>query len=341
MKINFSEDYKNFLPLLYSNCRLFIASGFSLRKLNLTDPVGETSFPSPPVSLAAKWAADLRLLRRAGKLTFRELAPGPGGELIAVVGKGLYILRDGDDRFEEVLRVKDGGRPKGTCVAPSGNMFVGEYGMNKDRRRMRIWGAGPKGRDWQVVYTFPAGSIRHIHNLVWDENRNGIWVLTGDRENECSISFTGDEFKTLDEVVKGGQEYRACNLFCEPDAVYYATDSETSQNWFVSLNPETGETNKIQKLPGSSIYANRMAGMYFVSTCVEPSKVNKTPWSTLWCSKDLVEWEEFTRFKKDMWPGEYFGFGNIVLPRIEGECPYIIYSATCVKSFDNTAFIYK
>lgn len=293
------------------------------------------------MALPLRLASCFRPFERAGKLNFRELAPTPKGDLVGVVRKSILLYSAGQSDFQTVLRIKNGGRPKGIVNTPSGRMYVGEYGLNPDRRAMRIWGSDSGGANWELVYTLKPGSVRHIHNIVWDPYRKGLWVLTGDREGECALLFTRDEFKTLDEVVRGGQIYRACDLICRPDGVYYGTDSETAENWFVRLEPETGKICKIQSLPGSVLYMNRMADYYFISTAVEPSKVNKYRYATLWQSRDLENWTKLIEFEKDFWPGEYFGFGRIVLPRIEGECPYIVFTPMAVKKYHMTTFIYR
>jgi hypothetical protein len=38
-------------------------------------------------------------------------------------------------------------------------------------------------------------------------------------------------------------------------------------------------------------------------------------------------------------PGEYFGFGSLLLPRIQGDCPVVMFTALAVKNFDFTTFI--
>ncbi len=82
------------------------------------------------------------------------------------------------------------------------------------------------GESWQVVYTFPKGNINHVHGLFYDKYTQRVWGRTGDRENECIIGYTDDEFQTFYEVLRGGQEYRSCQLFFYKDFIVYATDSQ-------------------------------------------------------------------------------------------------------------------
>ena len=39
------------------------------------------------------------------------------------------------------------------------------------------------------------GNINHVHGLFYDKYTQCVWVLTGDRENECIIGYTDDEFR--------------------------------------------------------------------------------------------------------------------------------------------------
>jgi hypothetical protein len=206
---------------------------------------------------------------------------------------------------------------------------------------LRIWSSTDNGDTWELVHTLPAGSAKHIHNIIWDPYRQGLWVLTGDGEGECALLFTPDEFKTVNEVMRGNQMVRACQLFCQPEGLYYATDTERAPNWFLHLEVKTGQLHTIQPLPGSCMYVARMADRYWLSTAVEPSKVNHDRSPALWSSTDLQQWTKLVAFEKDRWPGEYLGFGRVILPRIQGTCSQVIFSVTAVKHYDLSTFVLK
>ena len=218
---------------------------------------------------------------------------------------------------------------------------MGEYWGNPRRQPLRIWGSTDGGGTWELAYTLPAGSAKHIHNIIWDEHRLGLWVLTGDGDGECALLFTADEFQTVTEIIRGGQMVRACQLFCRPEGVYYGTDTERAANWFVHLEVKTGKMHTMQPLPGSCIYAARLADRYWLSTSVEPSTVNQEHRPALWTSPDLHRWTKVVEFDKDWWPGEYFGFGSVMLPRVQGACPWLVFSPVAVKQHDLTTFVVK
>lgn len=84
-----------------------------------------------------------------------------------------------------------------------------------------------------------------------------MWVLTGDRENECVIGYTDDEFKSFHEVLRGGQEYRSCQLFFYKDFIVYATDSQYIENEIRAINRETLEISILAKFKGQPLRAVR------------------------------------------------------------------------------------
>ena len=72
--------------------------------------------------------------------------------------------------------------------------------------------------NWDVAYTFPRGAVRHVHNIVYDEWANCLWLLTGDKGSECRILRASCDFKTVDVVLSGQQQARAAALVPTSDA---------------------------------------------------------------------------------------------------------------------------
>lgn len=292
-----------------------------------------------PIPWYLKQAAHFRHFRRLGRFEVRELIQLPSGVLVGTIQRRIIHLDKGEEVFKTAFTVADGGKPKGLVQTPQGHIFVGEYWGNPQRHPLRIWASDDQGKNWELAYSLPAGSAKHIHKLVWDPYRQGLWVLTGDLDGECALLFTADEFKSVSEIARGGQMFRACNIFCLPEGIYYGTDTERAKNWFVYLDIDKGNQEKICPLPGSCLYAARMAGKYFISTNVEPSKVNHYRNAVLWSSTDLHNWSKMVEFKKDLWPGESFGFGRVILPSVQGECPVVLFSTMAVRHVDLTTFL--
>lgn len=328
----------NCLALLGTDQYLYLSGPGSLWAMNLSNGrINTLDWHTDPGWL--KSATRHRWFRRLGRLDLRELIRADNGGVLGIIQKKIVYFNQESKQCQTVFEARGGGRPKGFVLAPSGNLYVGEYWGNPQRQALRLWGSNDHGQTWELAHRLPKGYAKHIHALIWDDFRQGIWVLTGDLRGECALLFTQDEFKTVTEVVRGGQLYRACYLFCQPEGVYYGTDTEKEQNWFIFLEPESGRVTRLQSLPGSCIYASKMGGNFFLSTSVEPSKVNHYNHAGLWWSSDLQSWVNLAEFKKDWLPGGYFGFGSVMLPRIQGNCPVVAFSAVAVQNYDLTTFI--
>ena len=79
-----------------------------------------------------------------------------------------------------------------------------------------------------------------------------------------------EEFNTFHEVLRGGQEYRSCQLFFYKDFIVYATDSQYMENEIRSINRNTLEVNTLAKIQGSAIKGGQMGEVAYLSTTIEP-----------------------------------------------------------------------
>lgn len=333
-----ARQYRDWVALLYADQCIYMAKQYHVWRLDLRN-YRQYPLIRLPVHWLRQTAAGFWPLRRLGRLFPREFCQTPSGALLVALQKSIFRIDPEAQECRLVLPDTGGGRARGFAITPEGQIFVGEYWGNPQRQPLRIWASADDGLNWEVVNSLPGTNTKHIHNLIWDPYRQGIWILTGDAEGECALLFSRDHCRTITELARGGQIFRAVQIFCRPEGIYYGTDSEREQNWFVFLEVNSGTLRKIQPLPGSCIHATRMAGSFFISTAVEPSKVNRYPNAILWRSTDLQEWSKVFEFKKDWLPGEYFGFGNIIFPRIQGDCPILAFSTLAVKNYDFTTFI--
>ena len=171
--------------------------------------------------------------------------------------------------------------------------------------------------------------------MFFDKYTDRIWVATGDRENECIIGYTEDEFKTFKEVFRGGQEYRTCQLFFYNDFIVFGTDTQYEQNVIKKFDRETLEITELQKVQGSVIKGGQVGDVAFISTTVEPSKVNKDKYAHLWVTKDGLHWEERYKAKKDCWPS-IFQFGTFEFPQYYGidKLERLYFSGRALKGLD-------
>lgn len=308
------------------NGSLLISKGYSLCDAN-----GNFKIVDGKYGLPSRFVLTRRFLR--AEIT--GLYGLPNGDRLAVAKKGFFLQKQGSNRFEKVFTMPRGSKPLNISIAPSGNLFFGEYFQNMNKQAVNIYCSNDNARTWRIAYTFPEGKINHIHGLFFDKYTNRIWAATGDRENECIIGYTEDEFKTFVEVFCGGQKYRTCQLFFYMDFIVFGTDTQYQQNVLKKFDRKTLEITELQKVQGSVIKGGQVGDVAFISTTVEPSKVNKDRYAHLWVTKDGLHWEERYKAKKD-WLPSIFQFGTFEFPQYYGieKLGRLYFSGRAVKGLD-------
>ena len=285
--------------------------------------------------------AELSLTRRFFRAEITGLYELQEGSLIAIAKKGLFKKAADSSRFKKCFSVPRGSKPLNLCVLPNGHIFFGEYFMNMEKKSVHVYCSVDNGETWNAVYTFEEGNINHIHGLFYDKYTDQMWCLTGDRENECIIGYTEDEFKTFVEVFRGGQEFRSCQLFFYPDYITYATDSQYLKNHIKKIDRKSLEITDLCKIQGTAIKGRQTGDGCMLSTTVEPSEVNTDRYSHLWFSRDGLIWEELFSAKKDSLPA-IMQFGSIEFPEYKCEVGTQIYcSGRALRRYDGKSLIIK
>lgn len=272
---------------------------------------------------------------------FHALTVLPNGNLIAAVPGAIVTLRNGEDEFQVTHRIERGTRPLHICATPAGYVFWGEYFDNEKRSEVHIYGSSDGGWSWQIVHTFAAAQIRHVHNIVHDTWRNCLWILTGDYGRECRILRASLDFSRIDEVLGGNQQTRAVAAVPAPKGLYFASDTPLGKNHIYRLDPG-GNTQQLREIPSSSIdgCCNR-AGMFF-STMVEPSTVNLTQSAATFGSVDGRHWREIARWQKDRWSMRLFQYGAPLFPSGNNSTDLLAISTIALtKSADVLTTIYR
>lgn len=151
-----------------------------------------------------------------------------------------------------------------------GNLKViyGEYFSNKAGDKVSIYKRN--GNLWHKIYTFKKGTIKHIHNIIYDEDNNYFYIFTGDDDIESGIWKADCDFTSVNLIRGGKQIYRSCFGAIINKHLIYATDTPLEQNYLLSLNLETYEIEKISKIKGPVIYGARSSDKIIFSTTVEP-----------------------------------------------------------------------
>ena len=258
-------------------------------------------------------SSSIRLGSRLFRDGFHALAVLPTGHMVAAVPGAIIRLAPGESEFRVCHRVLRGTRPLHIAATPSGHLLWGEYFDNPGRDEVHVYASSDQGATWSVAYTFAKGAIRHVHNIVYDQWENCLWVLTGDKGAECRILRAACDLSTLDVALSGSQQARAVALVPTVDALYFSSDTPLEANHVYRLDRRMNLA-EVAELRSSSIYGCRVGESIFFSTMVEPSVVNPVFDVGLYGSRDGDDWQRLFSWKKDRWPMGLFQYGNAFLP---------------------------
>ena len=204
--------------------------------------------------------------------------------------------------------------------------------------------------EWQIEYTFEAGSVGHVHNIIADPYRQCAWIFTGDFGDHAAIWKVTENFGKVERVFYGNQKYRACVINALPEGLLYATDSPLDDDYIILLNPETGELKVIMSIEGSCIYGCKWKDKYVFESSVEPSGVYrnklhfllsreigpgiKDRYVRMYCGNLEDGFKEIYKEKKDCLPYATFQFGVVKFSFGENNSDKLYFQPVAVKTND-------
>lgn len=287
-----------------------------------------------------KFSAASSLGFRAMRDGFHALAILSSGHIVGAVPGAILKLAPGETEFRISHNILRGTRPLHITATRDGRVFWGEYFDNAARHEVHIYVSEDKGARWDVAYVFPPGAIRHVHNIVYDEWRSCLWILTGDQGAECRIVRVSLDFKTVDTVLSGTQQVRAAALVPMPDAIYFSSDTPDEHNQIYRLDLR-GNITPLAALPSSSIYGCRVGPAIFFSTMIEPSRLNLARDVHLYGSLDGIHWCDLVSWKKDRWPMKFFQYGNAFLPAGRNATDVLALTTIAVRGADQYTTLWR
>ena len=257
--------------------------------------------------------------------------------MVGAVPGALVTRTLGSDEFHVTHQIQRGTRPLHVTAVPAGRIYWGEYFDNRDRVEVHIYVSIDQGRSWQIAYTVPAGSIRHVHNIVYDRWGDCLWILTGDEGPECKVLRASCDLSSVEELISGNQQARAVAAVPTQHGLYFSTDTPFEKNHVYRLD-QTGKVDQVGDLASSSIYGCRVGEAIFFSTMIEPSAVNTVDEVHLVGSRVTstyaTNWQVLARWKKDSLPMRYFQYGNAFLPDGENATNYLAATTIAVEHDD-------
>jgi hypothetical protein len=341
--------------LAWSGDQLYASRGYKLLSANLSNISQKVSWKyiaSFPPSWRRRLSVKNRLTARLFRDGFHALAVLPNNGLIAAVAGAIVTLRPGENEFRVTHAITRGTRPLHITAVPSGAVYWGEYFDNPSRAEVHIYASSDGGATWHPAYTFPAGAIRHIHNIVYDRWEDCLWMLTGDYGDECRILRASCDFSRVDAVLHGNQQARAVAFVPMPDGLYFSSDTPLESNYIYRLDRK-GSLTQLASISSSSIYGCRVGSRVFFSTMVEPSEVNHDQHVRIYGSSTGMDitrdaansskenFQSLLSWKKDRWPMRFFQYGNAFLPDGDNSTPYLAVSTIAVEGDDMATSLFE
>ena len=294
----------------------------------------------------------LKLAKRLLRLGIRAAEAVDNDTIVLSVGNILYELNINEGVLSKGYYCGEGIRPltltmvKGIVGFDDG-IYFGGYLVNMDKTPVSIYRRIDTDK-WEAVYTYPKGTINHVHNIVADHYRNCLWVFTGDFDEASAIWKVANGFQRVERFVSGEQKWRGCVAFATSEGLQYATDAPFAQN-HIYLLKEDGSTDVIADLPGSCIYGCQWKDKYVFSTAVEADGRNETPlrllfgWKRGFGIKDryahvyagniTIGYREIYKEKKDLWPF-IFQFGVFKFPAGINKTSKLYFQPTAIMKND-------
>lgn len=296
-----------------------------------------------------------RLFRREPKYAKEIFAGG----IILVWNRHLYLVDLNKNSIQIVSNSREGfSDPLNVCIPHKMSKYIaiwGDYGSNLEHQEVRIYGLD-NSYNVEIIYTFAAGTIRHIHNII-PKLEEGYYIFTGDTEEQAGIYEITENFDKVIPIAVGKQKYRAVVGFETVEGLLYATDAVNEKNYIYLLQKD--KVKEITAINGSCIYGTRYGGGFMFSTVVEPDEQcnglkswfsYKRGRGILSNSVDLIMVDkEFNSkilisYDKDMLPMKLFQYGSIQFPseeKIQADNSLFAIYPVAVKKYDGDTVVFN
>lgn len=346
---------KGYKPLYVSSrLNLLYRKGSLYQNTNITDK--PTHIVKLPFTIKQQLLSVFRFSERLFRLEPRVALPVDDETFLVSCCGMIYCadVRTGTIAVEHKYRTGMN-NPLNLCVIKGIQGFddciaYGEYWGNIGREEVSIYVRKKKYCAWEKVYEFPKGCIQHIHGIIADPYRNGVLILTGDRDEESGLWMATMNFQVVEPVLVGSQRYRSCVAFSSQEGILFASDTPLEKNVITfATQKRNGWSEKILcEIPGPCIYGVQIKNNYVFATSVEPdSQIKGLRYlftyrlgigvrdrrSYIIMGNATNSFKEIVCFRKDLYPMLLFQFGNVQFPNGDMSMNFVMYPVS-VSQYD-------
>lgn len=289
-----------------------------------------------------------RLVDRFLRYSVFSLVVDESDRILATVNDRQYYASPGQRYMVRTVASPINFKPirRNICVTAKGDFLIGEYRHNFGEHRgqnirnaAHVYCSRDGGRSFDILYTFPRGTIRHIHSILNDPYRPGrIWITTGDEDDESHIHYTDDYFRSLTEFKGGSQTYRVTDLFFSEDYIYWGMDSPRQDCYIYRCRRDGSDESRLAETPLPVYFGStNEARQIFFSDSVEGGPSAKGRETSLYYSVDGNTFRKAIGFRADFTPQ----FSQIHFP--QGVLPenYVVFYPRCTYLGDNMMYLAK
>lgn len=297
-------------------------------------------------------ASKVRIINRLLRLEPRAVERLSQEKFVVCFAHKIWILDIDKKEMRVVFENRIGWSDTLNFCSDGKCIYWGEYGHNDERGEVKIYRMSQDERV-NEAYSFPAGTVRHIHNIFLDQEKGGFWMLTGDNDAKSGIYRVSADWRTVTPIKTGKQRFRAVAGFSYNDGLIYATDSVTDINHIYLLSAD-GSLKDLAIINGSCIYGTETRTHYIFSTSVEPPEggsianmlshkrgsgiMSRDVHIVTIRKKDLAV-KIAAIYKKDWLPLKLFQYGSAMFPKGQTQSDRLWHYVMACKGVDGKSLL--
>ncbi len=352
------KSLKGYKPLAYVGEKLLLSRGYSLFFAD-HDLNNLYFFCEIPVNRLKKVLSKFRLCSRVLRLGVSSALDLENGYILLVCRDIIWKVDQKNRVIDLDFNIPEGKTALYLSMVSSPNtekkyVCFGEYFSNPEKSPVNIWRKDISGCcKWEIIHTFGQDCINHVHNIISSPFDDTLLVLTGDFGDGAAIWSCSKSFTSIDRILSGNQNVRACWVSVRETGFVYATDTQLDRNFVFSF--DGASINKIGSVAGSSIYFSQMSDDVFFSTAVEPGEPTGKKLGDMFCTQPGPGIESDISYiyslnkddkldivfsaKKDFIPMRLGQFGSFMFPSGVSQSNSLIAYAVALKKYDDCCLL--